>query len=127
MSLQSACEAANEPYFQAVMYNTWGHLAPKIGTSYNGFILFGTSGFGCINPLLLDAEFYEPNGEQMGASPWSYDHIEDYLVKRFELGCWNKKKPIFKPGCVYKFNGTYTIYKNGSHSFNGKIRKINTT
>jgi hypothetical protein len=77
--------------------------------------------------LMDDAEFYEPNGELMDSSPWSYGHIEDYLVKRFELGCWNKKKPIFKPGCVYKFNGTYTIYKNGSHSFNGKIRKINTT
>lgn len=126
MGYRDIVEMANAPYKQAVMYNTWGHLAPKIGTTYQGFILFGTNGFGTINPQLLDAEFEETNGEQMGASPWSYDHIESYLFKRFELGCWNKKKPIFKPGCVYKFEGTYTIYKNGGHSFNGKIRKINT-
>lgn len=126
MSLQSACEMANAPYVAAVMWNTWGHLAPKIGTCYHGWILFGTNAFGTINPQLLDAEFYEPTGELMESSLWSYNHINDYLDKRFELGCWNKKKKKFKPGCVYKFFGTYTIYKNGSHSFNGKFKEIKT-
>ena len=126
MSLQSVCEVANAPYVQAVMWNTWGHLAPKIGTTYKGWILIGTNAFGTMNPQLLDAEFEEPSGEQMGSSPWSHDHIEDYLFKRFDLHYRNKKKKIFKPGCVYKFIGTYTVYKNGSHSFNGKFININT-
>lgn len=126
MSLQSVCEEANAHYKRAVMWNTWGHLAPKIGTTYQGWILLGTNAFGTINPQLLDAEFYEPTGELMDSSPWSFNHIEDYLRKRFELGCWNQKKPKFKPGRVYKFFGTYTIYKNGSHSFNGKFKEIKT-
>jgi hypothetical protein len=126
MIYKQIVEVANAPYVQGVMYNTWGHLAPKIGVTYKGWILFGTNAFGTMNPQLLDAEFEEPNNDLMPSSPWSHEHIEDYLFKRFDLHYRNKKTKHFKPGCVYKFHGTYTIYKNGSHSFNGKFTKINT-
>ena len=101
-------------YKERVMRDTWGHLAPKRGVIYKGWILLGTNAFGSMNPELLDAEF-EDDTEAMGSSPWSYDHINEYLHKRSKQ---------FSPGCVYLFTGTYRTYHNGAHSFSGKFKKI---
>ena len=116
MSYAEAFAPIEAVYKERVMRETWGHLAPKRGTIYKGWILFGTNAFGSMNPQLLDAEF-KAGKNVLDSSPWSYEDIENYLYKRD-----NK----FKPGCVYKFEGTYRIYKNGTHSFIGKFRKINT-
>lgn len=118
MSLAEAFAPIQAVYKERVMRDTWGHLAPKIGTVYTGWILFGTNAFGSMNPQLLDAEF-KSGKTVMDSSPWSYEDIENYLDKRVD-------RKNFKPGCVYKFEGTYRIYKNGAHSFGGKFRKINT-
>jgi len=104
-------------YKERVMRDTWGHLAPKRGEIYNGWILFGTNAFGSMNAQLLDAEWVCPS-EKMKSNPWIYEDINEYLLSK--MG--NKSK--FKEGCVYLFTGTYRLYSNGAHSFGGKFKHI---
>lgn len=95
---QFAVEAANK---QAVMENTWGHLAPERNIAYPGFMIFTLGAWGDYLPI--QAEF-----KGLSDSPWFFDDMLEFIEKRAK-----------KEGTVYRFDGTYR-----NHRFFGRTRKI---
>ncbi len=95
-------EAANKA---AVMYATWGHLAPKKGKTYKIRITYAVGCFGDdpLNPIVLDCDLGD-----LDSSPWFFDSMTRFLS---DLGSeW---------GGVYEFTGTFRNYK-----FKGPIRLV---
>ncbi len=82
------------------MKDTWGHLAPKKGQSYKGFMVWAHSAYGDI--VLIDANF-----ENLDDSPWLFENMQDFIAENGERGG------------LYKWEG---CYKNSS--FEGKIKKL---
>lgn len=93
-----------------VMFATWGHLEPRRGTSYAGFMLFSYSAYGDIT--LIEAKW-----DGLGDSPGLFADMQDYIGQMEEH---------WESGQVFKFTGTYRRRKNGNGLFRGKVRKINT-
>jgi hypothetical protein len=76
MSSQTLYEAfrpAEEAYREAVLRDTWGHLAPEKGRSYPGRIVFsfGVYDSGDLNPTVLVCDFGELDG-----GPWFYNAVQ---------------------------------------------------
>ncbi|MFT4064379.1 hypothetical protein [Paraburkholderia sp.] len=91
-----------------VMHNTWGHLAPEPRRIYRGEILFAHGEFGDL--VVLRSKF-----RGLPDSPWFYEHLTDFASdKAFKR----------RPGAVLRFEGTYTMFKNGNGRFSGKVRDV---
>jgi hypothetical protein len=104
-------------YREEVMRATWGHLAPKKGKIYRGYMTFA---IGCydhddLNPTPLKVQF-----RGLDDSPWIYEAIHERL-SRWHLGFGRRRRrqPRFAVGGVYRFDGCIQNYR-----FYGKIRRI---
>lgn len=105
-----AFSPAEEAYKEAVLRDTWGHLAPEKGKSYPGRIVFsfGVYDSGDLNPTVLVCDFGEADDELDGG-PWFYNALNEFL-DRFTPG---------EPGCIYEWVGTCRNYK-----FRGKKPRL---
>lgn len=97
-----------------VVSETWGHLAPVPRTAYSGFILF------CLTPtgdsLLLDFDF-----DGLDGNPWTLEHVSDW---------WGAETYAYEPAkktAFWRWDGTYTVLKNGSAKFEGRIVELSLT
>jgi len=92
----------------AVLAETWGHLAPKRNTTYQGRVVFafGIYDNGDLNPTVLAADF-----EDLDGSPWFYDCLHRDLLDRFTPG---------QGGTVWE---TFRAMLGGRWS-KGKLRKL---
>ena len=104
---------------QAVLSETWGHLAPSRNRTYRGFIVFaiGWYGDGPLNPMILESEF-----KGLDSSPWFYEAINEYvssLQHSNHKSCFGPATYDLPPGSVYRFDGTFRNYK-----FKGAIKQI---
>ena len=91
-----------------VMQGTWGHLAPKKGQSYKGYMIYAHSGYGDI--VLIDSLF-----ENLSDSPWLYENMQDFIAENGERGN------------IYRWDGHCKTFANGRYRFDGKIKKIITS
>ena len=90
-----------------VMQETWGHLAPRKGQSYKGYMVYAHSGYGDI--VLIDSGF-----ENLSDSPWLYENMQDFIA---ENGNGSN---------VYRWDGRYKVSADGHYCFEGKIKKVAT-
>jgi hypothetical protein len=88
----------------AVLAETWGHLAPQKNTSYKGKILFCVSGYGYTGTAIVASEF-----ENLEDSPWLYDAMQEYIDKWVKL----------EEGCIYRIDCTFRNYR-----FYGTPKKV---
>jgi hypothetical protein len=93
-------------YYNEVMANTFGHLAPEPNTKHNVSILFCWGDYGDIIPIKMESTTLED-------SPWFYDHMQTFIED-------NAKEQ----GRVYRFEGTYQMFKNGNCRFSGKTTVV---
>lgn len=87
-----------------VMWDTFGHLAPEPHKKYKGWMLVVFTEMG--DSLIYDWDFEELNG-----SPWQADDFDKFIGGFSELH--DHKVP---PG-IYKYEGWYKKFKNGSCQF----------
>jgi hypothetical protein len=57
---------------QAVLKDTWGHLAPVRGKSYRGYIVFTKTAYGDLS--IVDSDF-----NNLPDSPWLFDAMNDFV------------------------------------------------
>lgn len=108
-------QANNDPFpgnYEAVLQDTWGHLAPK-EFLYSGFILFTHGCHGDIT--LIDWEFKSPDGEELASSPWFYSDIHEMV------GDLIIKKDLMRTG-IWRWEGTFRRLKNGKSRWSGQHR-----
>lgn len=108
MSIADAFAPAEAHYKAQVTNETWGHLAPEPRRKYNGFILFAHAAYGDLT--VIDYRF-----KNLEDSPWFCEDLHEFIN-----GIAGEKPQ----GRIYRFDGTYMKYKNGSHSFSGKVRRV---
>ena len=106
MSLAEAYAPVEAAHRARVLDNTFGHLAPSIRKKYRGTLVFTQSAFGHLVPIR--AEF-----KDLPDSPWFYNHINDFVAER-----------ALEAGKVYKFEGTYMVFRNGNPSFSGSVSEV---
>lgn len=90
---------------QQVTQDTWGHLAPKKGQSYEGYMIYAHGGYGDI--VLLDAGF-----KNLSDSPWLFEAMQEYLGGH----C--------KDEGVYKWEGCFEKLSEGCYCFGGEIKRL---
>ena len=88
-----------------IMQDTWGHLAPKKGNSYKGYMIWAYGGWGDI--ILLDAAF-----EKLSDSPWLFNSMQEYIGEHFD-----------SEG-LYKWEGYFKKLDKECYRFVGKIKKL---
>lgn len=93
-------------YRNAVLQDTWGHLAPQKNRSYKLSILFMVSEYGNTGNTLIDTKL----ADDLKDSPWLYDAINEEINKH-EL----------KDSGVYRIDGTFRNFR-----FYGKPKKVYT-
>lgn len=106
MTTPSIYQQIENDNYNAVMRNTWGHLAPEHRKVYHGEILFAFGEYGDIIPIRC-------NFKDLPDSPWFYDQMNDFIAEK------SKDK-----GAIYRFEGTYMLFKNGKCRFSGKVNKV---
>ena len=109
MSLEgniAAFAPAEAAYRAKVLGATFGHLAPSVRKKYRGTIVFAQSEYGSLVPIRADFK-------NLPDSPWFFEHLNDFVAKR-----------AAEAGTVYKFEGTYMVFKNGRPSFSGTVREV---
>jgi hypothetical protein len=106
MSIADALEPAEAAQQAQVLKATFGHLAPSIRKKYKGSILFAQGEYGDL--VVIRADFPSlPN------SPWLHDHLQDFVAERAQ-----------EAGKVYRFDGSYMMFKNGNPSFKGEVTQV---
>ncbi len=101
-------------YKAKVMYDTWGHLDPKPNTRYKCKFYIAHDGREALHFKLV-----MPN---LSGGPAFYNDICTYAFNRFV------KRDL--PEGVYKFDGTYQLYKRPNPDsemygyFKGKVTKV---
>lgn len=90
---------------QSVMQDTWGHLAPKKGRSYKGYMIWAYGGWGEI--VLLDAAFTNLND-----SPWLFEAMQDYIGEHLD------------GEGIYKWEGQFEKLDEGCYCFGGIIKRL---
>jgi hypothetical protein len=95
-------------YRSRVMHATWGHLAPEERRKYPGTILFTQGEYG-------DCTVIRSNFPDLPGSPWFHQHESDF--------CFDNKRKL-ESGVIYKFEGTYMMFKNGNYHFSGKVKEV---
>lgn len=93
---------------EIVYRDTWRHLAPEPRRTYRGYIVYAYGAWGDIVPV--DSEF-----DGLSSSPWFFEDMNNYICEQIT--------ETTAVG-IYRFDGTYTRFKNGSCRFSGKIRTI---
>lgn len=92
---------------EAVMLDTWGHMAPIPNVQYPGHIIVANGDY---DITLLQYDF-----GAFGGGPWLYEDIGD-LISQTEF----QEAPA-----VYRFDGWYKKFKNGNCRFGGGgFRKV---
>lgn len=97
-----------------VMRDTWGHLAPEVGRTYPGFVLFGHTAFG--EHLVLDYDFKDLDG-----NPWTHEFIYGWAIEEVDRRFCHQQLRL------WRWQGTYRVYKNGRHRLMGKVRPLRLT
>ncbi|MGX9983918.1 hypothetical protein [Methylobacterium fujisawaense] len=99
---------------EAVLQDTWGHLAPVPRRPYPGFVLFGFSAFG--QHLILDYDF-----EGLPENPWTHDEVAAFVDQHLDT---QEHPDRYESGemRIYRWEGTYRRLKNGTPQFSGKVR-----
>ena len=87
------------------MQNTWGHLAPRKGHSYKGYMIWAYSRYGEI--VLLDADFRNLND-----SPWLFEAMQEYIGENLD------------GEGIYKWEGCFTKLDDELFCFGGKIKRL---
>lgn len=107
MSLADIGAKITQDQKNAVMAETWGHLAPKKNKRYTGCIVYviGCYDSGSLNPTTLDCNFKDLND-----SPWFYNALNEFLSKL--------PKEFRESGYIYRWIGTFRNYE-----FKGEISK----
>lgn len=90
-----------------VMHATWGHLAPEPRKKYPGFMVFA---FGQYRDVVIESDY-----GALPDSPWLYTAEHDFALDKAK-----------DRGCIYRFDGTVMMCKNGKFKFSGKVRKVRT-
>ena len=106
MSLADAFLPAEEAHKSAVMHATWGHPAPEPRRVYPGAMVFAFGEYGSIVPI--SASF-----KGLSDSPWFFNLMDDFICKKAK-----------RRGTIYKFVGTFMMFKNGNGRFTGKTRVV---
>jgi len=107
--MEAAFAPAEARYRQAVLADTWGHLAPKKNKKYKGYVIFALGCFdsGYINPTPLSFEL-----DDLNSSPWFYSAIHEWLQDMVEpMG--------LEEGNIYRFDGYFKNYE-----FVGTVSKM---
>ena len=91
------------------LQDTWGHLAPEVGPVYEGFIVFTYTVHSEIT--IIDWEFGDLRG-----SPWFAEDLMSFVSSRI--------KDDAKHGGIWRFDGTFRRFKNGSSRFSGTTRPM---
>lgn len=88
-------------YRNAVLADTWGHLAPKKNKTYPGRIVYAVGCFGDdpLNPTAIVCEF-----DGLDSSPWFFEAMTDFIGAQEG-----------EPGFVYEFTGTFRNYEFKGH------------
>lgn len=97
MSLADAFAPAEARYRAQVMFQTWGHLYPKLGFQYEGEITFAVAGYGGICSIIT------ANWGTLEDSPLLYEAMDQVF----------NKVDIDRRG-VFKWTGKLFAYKNGN-------------
>lgn len=93
--------------YNAVINNTWGHLAPKPRARHKGHIVFAKT---CYNQeVVIESEFAGLN-----ESPWQYEALHDYIHETLNT----------KEEGIYRFDGDVYMCLNGKFKFSGTIKKL---
>lgn len=111
MSMADAFAPAENSFRNWVAVNTWGHLAPEARKVYRGYIVFALGCYG--DQVVLQSEF-----ENLPGSPWYFDDesewVNEFIDRHTKVGgdCHG----------IWRFDGTYTKFKNGNYRFSGKTK-----
>ena len=84
-------------YKEAVMQDTWGHLAPKKNITYRGTILITKSGYGGSDGKLIDMCW-----DNLGDSPWLFAFVNTWIRDNREQ---------LKIDGTYKLKTTFRNYR----------------
>lgn len=109
---------------QAVMAQTWGHLAPDPGDLYYGHIRFIKECFHSSGPVIEGFEFENVcKGTQLNSSPWFYEQIHDFLWVLRRLPKVEDAPPTV---VLFEFKGTYVMDSDDTHAFafRGVVRRL---
>lgn len=106
MSLANAFAPHEAAYRSRVLASTFGHLAPSVRKKYRGTIIFTQSAYGALVPIRADFP-------SLPDSPWFFEHLSDFVTER-----------AVEPGKVYRFEGSYMVFKNGNPSFSGTVTEV---
>jgi len=102
MALADAFASIENDNYNKVLQQTWGHQAPEANQKYPVTILFCYGDYGDIIPIKVD------QGD-LPDSPWFFDQMNDFIAEK-----------ATEQGKVYRFTGTYEMFKNGNCRFSGK-------
>ncbi len=102
-------------HVEAVMQDTWGHLAPKVRQIYAGEILFCLGVHGDIT--IIDWDFKLADGTHLDGSPWLMTDMTDKVCD------WIEEKGNLRGG-IWRFKGTFERLKNGKSRWRGKVRPM---
>lgn len=113
--MEEAMAPAEAKYRNAVMRDTWGHLAPKHRTWYKGHIVFAYAQNG---DMTIVSDYLYDGKKVLDGSPWFFQQSNDWMADR----CQNDK---LEQGHVYHWEGCYMLFKNGTGFFTkGKLTMI---
>lgn len=84
-------------YKEAVMQNTWGHLAPQKNITYKGKLLISNSGYGNSGQQIVEMEW-----NNLQDNPWIYDFVHNWL--------WDNRE-LMKDDGIYLINTTFRNYR----------------
>lgn len=111
--MASVCAQIEADGRNRVRHETFGHLAVEPGCApYPGTVLFIHGAYGDLS--CVESEF--PGVQD---NPWFYGALQEYI--------WSRVKGdgvASEAGRVYRFTGTYRMFKNGVGRFSGKVKKI---
>jgi transcriptional regulator GlxA family with amidase domain len=108
--MANAIGIAESQYSLTIQRETFGHLYPEVEKSYSGFILMTFTCWGYASPI--DCKF-----KNLDMSPELFDHINEFI---------QSEQKDSREGQVWRFDGKYIKFKDGTCEFKGKFRKINT-
>jgi hypothetical protein len=107
MSMHEVFQEVDAEYRNRVMHNAFGHLAPKLGRPYKGWMTFCITCFGDI--VVIDFEF-----KNLSSSPWFHQNAHDFVYEQAKD----------KEGKVLKWTGVYRMYTDGTYKFDGPVEEV---
>lgn len=114
--MEAAFAPAERVYKRTVAHETFGHLRAPAEVVYRGWILFT---HGCCGDItVIDYDFVDPEGKEVAASPWIWEHIVDFVGKKVLPD--GAIKDRIEGGTVCRWEGTYSCAEDrpkseGSH------------